>query len=59
MLQLKAAGFYGESDEEIVGKWFTELCRGMGNDIGIPDISNRGSGYINTNNLGNGKKEVY
>ena len=59
VLQLKAAGFYGESDEEIVGKWFTELCRGMGNDIGIPDISNRGSGYINTNNLGNGKKEVY
>ena len=58
VLQLKAAGFYGESDEEVVDKWFSELCKNLGAESGIP-MDRRASGYINANNLGNGKTEVY
>ena len=58
VLQLKAAGFYGDSDEEVVDKWFSELCKNVGADAGIP-MDRRNGGYINVNNLGNGKTEVY
>jgi hypothetical protein len=57
VLQLRAAGYSGESDEVIVDQWFSELCRGVGGEEGV-DMSRRGSGYINVNNLGNGKTEV-
>ena len=58
VLQLKAAGFYGDSDEQVVDRWFSELCKHVGADEGVP-MDRRGGGYINVNNLGNGKKEVY
>lgn len=58
VLQLKTAGYYGDTDEEIVDKWFQELCRGIGAEQGV-SMDRRGSGYINVNNLGNGKTEVY
>jgi hypothetical protein len=57
VLQLRSAGYTGESDEEVVDKWFTELCRSVGGEEGI-DMSRRGSGFINVNNLGDGKTEV-
>lgn len=57
VLQLRAAGYAGESDEAIVDQWFSELCRGVGNDEGV-DMSRRGAGYINVNNLGGGRTEV-
>lgn len=57
VLQLRSAGYRGESDEEIVNQWFTELCRNVAAEEGI-DMSRRGTGYINVNNIGNGRSEV-
>lgn len=57
VVQLKTAGYYGDTDEEIVNKWFQDLCRGIGAEEGVP-MDRRGSGYINVNNLGNGKSEI-
>jgi len=57
VLQLRSAGYTGDSDEAIVDKWFQELCRGVGAEEGI-DMERRGSGFVNVNNLGNGKSEV-
>ncbi|NBO99410.1 MAG: hypothetical protein EBU90_04685 [Proteobacteria bacterium] len=57
VLELRTAGYRGESDEEIVNQWFTELCRNVAAEDGI-DMSRRGTGYINVNNLGNGRSEV-
>lgn len=58
VLELKAAGYNGDNDEEIVGRWFSELCQNIGNESGI-DMERRGAGYINVNNLPNGKSEIY
>lgn len=57
VLQLRAAGYTGTTDEEIVDKWFQELCRNVGAEAGV-DMERRGSGFINVNDLGNGKSEV-
>ena len=57
VLQLRTAGYLGENDEAVVDEWFTELCRNVGGEEGI-DMSRRASGFINVNNLGNGKTEV-
>ena len=57
VLQLKTAGYDGESDEAIVDQWFQDLCRGVGAEAGV-DMERRGSGYINVNNLGNGRSEI-
>jgi hypothetical protein len=54
--ELRLNGYQGDSDEEIVDKWFTELCRNVGVEEGV-DMSRRGTGYINVNNLGNGRTE--
>jgi hypothetical protein len=54
--ELRLNGYQGDSEEEIVDKWFTELCRNVGMEQNI-DMSRRGSGYINVNNLGNGRTE--
>jgi hypothetical protein len=58
VLQLRASGYNGETDEAIVDQWFSELCRNVGAEDGV-DMERRGSGFINVNNLGNGKTEVY
>ncbi len=59
VLQLKEAGYKGDTEEAVVDKWFQELCRGVGNEDGISDIDRRNAGFINVNNLGNGKTEVF
>lgn len=59
VLQLRTAGYLGETDEAVVGLWFAELCRGIGTEADIPNMQQRGAGYINVNNLGDGKSEVY
>ena len=59
VLQLKEAGYKGDTEEAVVDKWFQELCRGVGSEDGISDMDRRGAGFINVNNLGNGKTEVY
>ena len=57
VLQLRASGYNGETDEIIVDQWFSELCRNVGAEEGV-NIDRRGAGYINVNNLGNGRTEV-
>ena len=57
MLQLRASGYNGENDEAIVDQWFSELCRNVGAEEGV-NMDRRGAGYINVNNLGNGRTEV-
>lgn len=57
VLQLRSSGYEGVTDEEVVDKWFSELCRNVGDESGI-NMDRRGSGFINVNNLGNGKTEV-
>lgn len=58
VLQLRSAGYTGNSDEEVVDIWFQELCRNVGSEAGV-DMERRGSGFINVNNIGDGKSEVY
>ena len=57
VLQLKEAGYKGDSEEAIVDAWFGELCRNVGNESGV-NMNQRGTGFINVNNLGNGRTEV-
>ena len=57
VLQLKSNGYQGDTEESIVDQWFQDLCRNIGNEADI-NMDRRGSGYINVNNLGNGKSEV-
>jgi len=57
VLQLREAGYKGDSEEAIVDSWFGELCRNVGNESGV-NMNQRGSGYINVNNLGDGRTEV-
>lgn len=57
VLQLRAAGYIGDSDEAIVDQWFNELCRNIGTEEGV-NMDRRGAGFINVNNLGNGKTEI-
>lgn len=57
IVQLKSAGYYGDTDEEIVDKWFQDLCRGIGSEEGV-SMDRRGSGYINVQPLANGKSEI-
>ena len=46
-----------ESEEMIVDSWFGELCRNVGGESGV-NMNQRTAGYINVNNLGNGRTEV-
>ena len=57
VVQLRGAGYNGETDEAIVDQWFSELCRNVGAEEGV-NMDRRGAGYINVNNLGNGRTEV-
>jgi len=57
IMQLKEAGYYGETDEELADRWFQDLCRNIGAESGV-DMDRRGAGYINVNDLGNGKSEI-
>ena len=58
VLQLKEAGYKGDTEEAVVDQWFQELCKGVGSESGV-DMDRRGSGFINVNNLGDGKSEVF
>ena len=58
IVQLRAAGYRGDHDEELVDQWFTELCRNVAADSGV-DMSQRGSGYINRALRDDGKSEIY
>lgn len=59
VLQLKQAGygFDGDPDEQIVDRWFRQLCLDVAGQEGV-DMTERGAGYINVNKLADGKAEV-
>jgi hypothetical protein len=57
VLQLRTAGYVGDTDEAIVDSWFSELCRNVGAEEGV-NMDRRASGYINVNSLGDGRTEV-
>lgn len=57
ILELTNAGYTGSTEEEIVDKWFSELCRNIGSESNV-NMDRRGSGFINVNNLGNGRTEM-
>ena len=52
---LKQSGYEGETEEEIVDRWFQTLCKTIGNEQGI-DVT--GSGYVQINRRDDGKTEV-
>ena len=57
VLQLKAAGYSGATDEDIVDQWFSELCRNVGGELDI-DMERRGSGFVNRALRDDGKTEI-
>ena len=59
VLQLKQAGygFDGDAEEEIVDRWFRQLCSDVAGQEGI-NMTDRGAGYINVKKLTEGKSEV-
>ena len=46
VLQLRGAGYVGQTDEAVVDAWFTELCRNVAAEEGV-DMTRRGAGYVN------------
>jgi hypothetical protein len=57
VLQLKSAGYIGDTDEAVVDQWFSELCRNVGGESNV-NMDRRGSGYINVNKLADGRSEI-
>jgi hypothetical protein len=59
VLQLKQAGygFDGDPVEEIVDRWFRELCKNVASEEGV-DMTDRGAGFINVKKIAEGKSEV-
>ena len=57
VLQLRTAGYIGETEEEVVDEWFSELCRNLGAEEGV-DMSRRGAGYVNRALRDDGRSEV-
>jgi hypothetical protein len=52
---LKQNGYQGQSEEEIVDRWFQSLCRTIGNEQGLGDIA---GGYVQINRRDDGKTEI-
>lgn len=57
IVQLREAGYTGETEEAVIDQWFQELCRNVGAESGV-NMDRRGAGFINVQNLGNGKSEI-
>jgi hypothetical protein len=56
-LRRNGYGLEGDPEEEIVDRWFRELCRNVAADEEI-DFTDRGAGFINVTRLSGGKAEV-
>ncbi len=52
---LQQNGYKGDTEEQIVDKWFQTLCRTIGNEQG-QEIT--GAGYVQINRRDDGKTEV-
>jgi hypothetical protein len=56
-LRRQGYGLEGDPEEEIVDRWFRELCRNVAAEEGV-DLTDRAAGFINVTKLVNGKAEV-
>lgn len=56
-LKQQGYGYDGDPDEEIVDRWFKELCGSIASEEQI-DMSSRSAGYINVKKLFDNKSEV-
>lgn len=54
---LRNSGYTGATDEEVVDKWFSEVCRDVGTEQGI-DMSRRGSGFVQRALREDGRTEI-
>ena len=52
---LQQNGYKGDTEEQIIDKWFQTLCKTIGNEQGV-DVA--GSGYVQINRRDDGKTEV-
>ena len=52
---LRQSGYQGETQEEVVDRWFQTLCRTVGNEQGL-DVT--GAGYVQINRRDDGKTEI-
>jgi hypothetical protein len=57
VVELKALGYYGETDEEVVDQWFTEICKESGAAIGA-NMERRSMGFIDVKQIGGGRSEI-
>lgn len=55
--QLRADGYEGETEEQIVDQWWREICRNVAAEEGL-SVERRAGGYINVNRIGNGRTEI-
>lgn len=57
IVQLRSAGYSGNTDEEIVDQWFQDLCQNIGAEAGV-NMERRGSGFVNRALRDDGMTEV-
>jgi hypothetical protein len=57
IIDLRNSGYTGATDEEVVDKWFSEVCRDVGFEEGI-DMSRRGSGFVQRALREDGRTEI-
>lgn len=56
-LRNEGYGADGDTEEEIVDRWFRQVCYNIASDSGI-NMSDRSAGYINVKPLANNKSEI-
>ena len=57
IVDLRAAGFTGQTEEEVVDAWFVEMCNNLAQESNI-NMNNRGSGYVQRALRDDGKVEI-
>lgn len=55
--ELKKSGYNGETDEEVVDKWFQDLCKSVATTENV-NMDKRGAGYVNRALRDDGLTEV-
>lgn len=57
IIQLKEQGYDGATEEEIVDKWFQDLCKNVASESGV-NMDRRSSGHVNRALRDDGRTEV-
>ena len=56
--ELKSKGFNGATDEDIVDQWFNQVCKNVALSTWEQYNTEGRSGFVQTTDLGDGRKEV-